>query len=383
MIKRQLQAELELLRKQYSILAIMGPRQSGKTILAKACFTDLPYISLEDPDERALAAADPRGFLQRYKHGAILDEAHNLPLLFSYLQTHVDENPTTCRFVLTGSQNFLLHEKISQSLAGRIAIVTLMPLSLSEIKASHAIFTDLDTCLLKGAYPRLYHEGIDARKWQKNYIKTYLERDVRQIKNITDLGKFQVFLTMCAHRIGQLLNLSALAQDCGITHNTAKEWVSLLEASYLVFLLRPHHRNFQKRLVKMPKLYFYDTGIVSALLNLDDSIATNPIRGHLFENFVISEMMKTSFNRGVDPQLYFWRDHAGHEVDVVQEQGQDLIPYEIKSGQTLTPDSFKPLNNWMKLSGTPRGNLIYGGDKSFIHKEIAVYQWNKEWYESL
>jgi predicted AAA+ superfamily ATPase len=375
MIKRILSQKLNELRQQYPIVALLGPRQSGKTTLAKNVFAHLPYVSLEDPDERMLVSTDPRGFLTRFKDGVIVDEAQHVPELFSYLQTHVDLHPALGRFVLTGSQNFLLHAKISQSLAGRVAIATLLPFSLKELQTAHKAPSDLNEYITLGSYPRVYHEGINAREWQKNYIKTYIEKDVRQLKNISNLGQFQTFLKMCAHRIGQLLNLSALAQDCGISHNTAKEWLGLLEASYLVFLLRPHHRNYQKRLIKMPKIYFCDTGLVCALLGIDEDLYTHPLRGPLFENFVVAEMLKTALHQGKEPQLYFWRDHVGHEVDLIQEQGQHLIAYELKSGQTLTADSFKGLEYWLKLSGEEQAHLVYAGEKSYDYKGINVIPW--------
>ena len=375
MIPRLLHKTLQDLRSQYPILSLLGPRQSGKTTLAKAVFSDLPYLSMEDLDERALALADPRGFLKRFANGVILDEAQHVPELFSYLQTYVDANPTPGRFVLTGSQNFLLQANISQSLAGRVAIVTLLPLSLKEIKNAKMLPGDLNTYLINGSYPRIYHENIQSEVWKKNYITTYLERDVRQLKNIQDLGQFQLFLKMCAHRVGQLLNLSSLAQDCGITHNTAKEWINLLEASYLVFLLRPHHNSFNKRLVKMPKLYFYDTGLVFSLLGIDGDVYTHPMRGPLFENFVVSEMMKNSLHENKEPRLYFWRDSVGHEVDVVREVGQKLVPYEIKSGHTLTPGSFEGMQYWLKLTATQQGHMVYAGDKHYTYKDIDIIPW--------
>lgn len=375
MIPRLLHKTLQDLRQQYPILSLLGPRQSGKTTLAKAVFSDLPCLSMEDLDERALALADPRGFLKRFANGVILDEAQHVPELFSYLQTYVDDNPTPGRFVLTGSQNFLLQANISQSLAGRVAIVTLLPLSLKELKNAKMLPGDLNTYLVNGSYPRIYHEKIQPAVWKKNYITTYLERDVRQLKNIKDLGQFQIFLKMCAHRVGQLVNLSALAQDCGITHNTAKEWINLLEASYLVFLLRPHHNNFNKRLVKMPKLYFYDTGLVCSLLGIDNDVYTHPMRGPLFENFVVSEMMKNSLHENKDPRLYFWRDRVGHEVDVVREVGQKLIPYEVKSGHTLTPDSFEGMQYWLKLAEMQQGHMVYAGDKHYTYKDMDIIPW--------
>lgn len=377
MIPRLLHPILDSLKCQYPVIAILGPRQSGKTTLAKTAFPELPYLSLEDLDEREIADQDPRGFLKRFSQGAIIDEAQHVPKLFSYLQTYVDLNPNPGRFVLTGSQNFLLHANIAQSLAGRVSIVTLLPFSLQELKNAQKLPEDLNLYLIKGTYPRQYQANIQPDIWAKNYIRTYLERDIRQLKNINDLGKFQIFLKMCAHRVGQLVNLSALGQECGITHNTAKEWLHLLEASYLIFLLKPYYRNYNKRLVKMPKLYFFDTGLVCSLLNIQGDIYTHPMRGALFENLVISEIFKNAFNKNAEPNLYFWRDHIGHEIDALQEQGLQLIPYEIKSGYTLTKESFKGMQYWLKLTAIDKGYLIYAGDKQYTHKNIEVMPWRQ------
>ena len=312
MLKRRLARQVQQLAKKFPVVAITGPRQSGKTTLAKALFSDLPYVSLEDPDTRQYAIQDPRDFLQQYDQGAVIDEAQHAPDLFSYLQTHVDKSQENGRFILTGSQNFLLLEKINQSLAGRVAINKLLPLSLHELQTNKIALTTPEESIFRGFYPRLYTDKtLLPTEWYPNYIQTYLERDVRQIKNILDLSQFQLFLKMCASRVGQLLNLSSLANDCGINHNTAKSWIGLLEASYIIFLQRPYYQNFSKRLVKMPKLYFYDTGVACSLLGIREveQVNTHFAKGALFENLIILELLKHRYNQGLENNLYFWRDN--------------------------------------------------------------------------
>ena len=307
MINRAAHQRLLRLAAGFPIVAITGPRQSGKTTLTRMAFPDKEYLSLEDPDIRSLAEQDPRGFLSRLPDGAILDEAQRAPQLFSYLQTHVDAHAKPGMFVLTGSQQFGLLSGISQSLAGRVGLVQLLPFSVSELKAAKRLPSSLDALLFRGLYPALYDRDISPGDWFAGYMTTYIERDVRQLVNVRDLSAFQRFVKMCAARVGQLLNLSSLAGDCGITHNTAASWISVLEASYIIYLLRPHHRNFNKRLVKAPKLYFVDAGMAGWLLGIreEDQLAFHAQRGALFENLVVTEFLKARFNNGLPSNLFF------------------------------------------------------------------------------
>lgn len=376
MIRRTAAKTLKLLSKEYPVVAITGPRQSGKTTLARHVFARKPYISLEDPDVREFANEDPRGFLSRYPDGAILDEVQHCPSLFSYIQSIVDKDKRTGLFILTGSQQFGMLSGISQSLAGRVGFVQLLPFSIAELTE----FVDgVDDLLFKGFYPPIYDRSLMPSRWYANYVLTYVERDVRQMINVRDLSAFQRFLRLCAARTGQLLNLSGMANDCGITHNTAKAWISILEASYILFLLKPHHRNFNKRLVKTPKIYFYDTGLAAWLLGIqdDDQLSIHPMRSALFETLVVSELHKGRFNRGLTSNLYFWRDNSGIEVDVVAEQGKLLVPIEIKSGQTITADYFTGLKRWLSVAGKtadmPR--LVYGGDERHTRSGVEVISW--------
>lgn len=378
MLNRQLTTHLHKLAKQLPIIAIVGPRQSGKTTLAKLAFPGYHYVSLEDLDHRAYATEDPRGFLQDYPAGTIVDEAQLAPQLFSYLQTHTDKTNKPGQYILSGSQNFLLLEKISQSLAGRVNLLTLLPLSLAELSNNNLLRNNVNSLILNGFYPRLYSAKLAAKDWYPSYIQTYLERDVRQIKNLLDLAPFQLFLKMCAGRCGQLLNLSALANECGISHNTAKSWIGILGASYIIYLLQPYHQNYNKRLVKTPKLYFYDTGVACSLLGLKtaEQLTAYHLRGALFENFIISDMMKSVFNQNQTPALYFWRDKSGHEIDCIIEKADQLLAFEIKSGKTITEHLFSGLRYFQQLAGHPLESfLIYGGDQKQNRNHAKVVSW--------
>jgi len=327
------------------------------------------------------AQDDPRSFLERFPDGAVLDEVQRCPQLLSYLQTIVDNDKRMGRYILTGSQQFGLMSGITQSLAGRTAFVELLPFSLAELARAGKVPTSADAMLLAGCYPPLYDREVPPSAWFGAYVTAYIERDVRQMLKIQELETFQRFVRLCAGRTGQLLNLSSLAIECGITHNTAKAWISVLEASYLVFLLRPHHTNFNKRLVKMPKLYFYDVGLVSWLLGIrtTEHMNPHPLRGALFENFVIAELIKSRLNKGERPQIYFWRDSNGNEVDIIIEQGGRLMPIEIKSGKTVTREAFAGVNKWRDLAGgaVMEPTLIYGGADDYSHNGIRVVGWNK------
>jgi predicted AAA+ superfamily ATPase len=378
MIPRLISSKLKQLTSQYPVVAITGPRQSGKTTLVKNIFPQRPYLSLEDPDVRTFALEDPRGFLSGNPEGIILDEVQRVPDLFSYIQTRVDQIGKEGLYILTGSFNFSLMERISQSLAGRVGLLNLLPFSFAELDQANRLPDYLEDLLFTGSYPRIYDKRIPADEWYANYVTTYLERDVRAIKNITNLDIFQRFLKMCAARSGQILNLSSLGDDCGITHNTAKSWLSVLQTSFIVYLLRPHHKNFNKRLIKSSKLYFYDTGLLSYLLGIDSSenLSTHAFRGPVFETWVISELLKGRLNRGLKENLFFWRDNFGHEIDCIVEQGDRLLPLEIKSGQTVTQDYFKGLKYWSKISQTTEeAYLVYGGSMDQKRKEVNVLGW--------
>lgn len=379
MIPRAAEPLVRSLLEGFPIVTITGPRQSGKTTLALAVFTGKPYASLEEPDVRLAAMDDPRGFLARFPKGAVLDEVQRCPELFSYLQSLVDNDGRMGLFILTGSQQFGLLSRISQSLAGRTAFVELLPFSAHELADAGFLPATLDELVLKGGYPPLYDRKLAPRAWFAAYVAAYVERDVRQMLKVQELGAFQRFIMLCAGRTGQLLNLSSLAADCGITHNTAKAWLSVLEASYLVFLLRPHHVNFNKRLVKTPKLYFLDAGLAAWLLGIQtvEQLAVHPLRGSLFETFVVAKLLKAQLNAGERPALYFWRDSNGNEVDLLIERGGRLVPVEIKAGMTVARDFFAGLEKWLALAGDLASDplLIHGGDQSYLHKGIRVLGW--------
>ena len=396
MIRRDLAKRVLAAAGKYPVVTVTGPRQSGKTTLVRALFRDCPYVSLESPDERAFALEDPRGFLARFKGRVILDEAQKAPELFSYIQGLVDEEGRPGRFILSGSHNFLLIKGISQSLAGRCAILHLLPFSLPELLGRPGMPPErlgrdipaspprpgrsLAECLFTGFFPRIHDKHLPPREWLANYLQTYVERDVRSVLNIGDLESFGRFVRLCAGRSGQLLNMASLASDCGISHMTAKRWISVLEAGFIVFLLRPYHRNFGKRLIKAPKLYFIDTGLLSHLLGIRDGaeLASHASRGAVFESFVVSELVKAHYNRGERPALYFWRDSNGREVDILVETGKGLVPIEVKSGQTVASDFLKGLEYWRGIRGKPEGPsaLVYGGDTSFKRNGVAVYAWH-------
>lgn len=381
MIPRTATKLLAEVRAGYPVVTITGPRQSGKTTLARLAFADKPYVSLETPDEREFAASDPRGFLARWPLGAIIDEVQHVPDLFSWIQSDVDLAGEMGRYVLTGSQNFSLMANITQSLAGRSALVQLLPLSIAELAAENVLPNQLDTMLFTGGYPALYSRKLNPSRWLADYIMSYLERDVRQISHVQDLSTFQRFLRLCAGRTGQLLNLANLAQETGIAQSTARAWLSVLEASYIVFLLPPHHRNLGKRVVKMPKLYFLDTALAATLMGIQsaDQISIHPMRGALFETLIVSEFLKARFNNGYPSNLYFWRDNVGLEIDLLLEEANGLIPVEIKSSATVNEDLFKGLRKWLSVAGdapmSPR--LVCAAPESNTRSGIAVRRWQQ------
>lgn len=378
MIPRTLAETLRRLAQSFPVVAITGPRQSGKTTLARDVFASKPYVSLEDPIERAFAMEDPRGFLARFEQGAVFDEAQRWPDLFSYLQGMVDVQRAPGRFVLTGSQQFGLLAGVTQSLAGRVGLTRLLPLALDELPTASRQLS-IDSLMLLGGYPLLHTQPVMASDWFASYVATYIERDVRQVLSVKDVTTFQRFLRLCAGRSGQLLNLSALAGEAGISHSTARAWLSVLESSDLVFLLPPYHRNFGKRLVKTPKLYFLDTGLACWLLGIrsSDVLALHPSRGALFETWIVAEFVKDRFNRGLPADLYFWRDNNGLEADLVFEMGTRLQPVEIKSGQTVTRDYMRAGQASARFAGSEALPpwLIYGGDESYERSGLRVIGW--------
>ena len=396
MIKRTLAAALRKAARQFPIVTVTGPRQSGKTTLVREVFKHYQYASLEIPDQRHFALEDPRGFLNQFDGPVILDEVQRAPDLFSYIQVLVDEHTDWLgRFILTGSQNFLLLHSISQSLAGRCAVLHLLPFSLAELQGRKPIPIEklgrstpgklqpptkslLET-LFTGFYPRIHDRNLPPRDWLAGYYQTCLERDVRNVLNVGDIETFGRFIRLCAGRCGQLLNLSELASDCGISHTTARRWISVLEANFIVTLLRPHYQNFGKRLIKSPKLYFLDTGLLCYLLQIrsPEELFHRAERGAVFESFVVSEIYKNFVHRGEQPTVYFWRDTAGHEIDVLIDLGRTLIPVETKSAATIAPDFFDNLFYWRKVAGdkTAPAALIYGGDLPLKRSGVVVYPW--------
>jgi len=400
MIKRHLQAVLEKSAGFFPVLTLTGPRQSGKTTLAQATFTKAHYISLEDPSHRNLALEDARGFLGQFgTEQVVLDEAQRAPELFSYIQGIVDEKDIPGQYILTGSQNFLLLEKISQSLAGRCAIHHLLPFSRSELlganptepekiadiprpskKQKKQISGKLFDVLWTGSYPRIHDKHIPPQQWLANYIQTYIERDVRSIVNVSDLESFTRFVRLCAGRTGQILNLQSLGNDCGIDSKTVKRWLSILETSFIIKLLRPYYKNFNKRLIKSPKLYFLDSGLLCYILGIrkPDELIVHSSRGAIFESWVISELYKSYCHTGKQPAMYYFRDSNNNEIDLILEHGSKILPVEIKSSQTVNSEFFKGLEYWRKLTRIADlpAVLIYGGDSSAIFKGMKVLPWH-------
>jgi predicted AAA+ superfamily ATPase len=395
-IPRTLASTLKDVSRQYPVVSLTGPRQSGKTTLARMVLSEHAYVSLEDPDLRDFARDDPRGFLKQLSGPVILDEVQRVPDLFSYIQTAVDDDDTPGRFILTGSQNFLLLSAISQSLAGRCAILHLLPFSLSELARREPLpLSDLGhklpagrpeapmelmETLFKGFYPRIHDKRLNPGRWLRGYYQTYVERDVREIVNVGNIETFGRFIRLCAGRTGELLNLTSLSADCGITHTTARRWLAILEASFLITILRPYHKNFSKRLIKSPKLYFLDTGLLCYLLRIRsaEDLWFHASRGAIFESFVFAELLKSYHHHGEEPDIFFWRDSARREIDFVLDHGKVPVPVEVKSGQTLAGDAFKGLHFWRQLVGDPDAPaaLVYGGERLYCRHGIMVYSWS-------
>ena len=394
MILRTLQARLQALAGPFPVVFLTGPRQSGKTTLARATFPAFRYVSLEDLQNREEATEDPRGFLRRLAgaKGVILDEVQRTPDLFSYLQGAVDDGGSG-PFILTGSQQFLLSRQISQTLAGRAAVLELLPFSVAELAGRTPLLPEdlanpartpaerprqsLEELLFSGLFPRIHDRGLDPAAWLDGYLRTYIERDVRGIANVGDLDTFARFLGLCAGRSGQLVNLSSLGADAGVSHSTARRWTSILRASYVLDLLPPHHENFSKRLVKTPKLYFLDSGVMCHILGIREpaQLRVHPLRGAIFETFVYTELRKLFLHHGQRPPLFFWRDSNGREVDVLIELGTVRVPVEVKAGETVASDAFRGLEHYLELSGVAGGVLVYGGDESYVRGRHLLRAW--------
>lgn len=374
MIEREVAPHLASLFRQYPFVTVTGPRQSGKTTLCRTTFPALPYANLEAPDQREFAESDPRSFIAQFDDGAILDEIQNVPSLLSYLQVIADDRGDNGLFVLTGSEQFRLADAINQSLAGRTALLRLLPFSLQERQLTGASDA-INDILYSGSYPRILDQQLDPYQALGDYFETYVERDVRRIGEIRNLSSFRRFVRLCAGRVGQLVNLSSLGSDAGVSHTTAREWLTVLEASYVIFLLPPFHANIGKRLIKSPKCYFYDVGLASYLMGIEHprQVATHPLRGALFENLVVTEALKHRFNRGRQPNLSFYRDASGLECDLFYETGHGVGAVEIKAGATVASSFFKPLNRVAELvPGVSAKALVYGGKDSQSRSDCEV-----------
>lgn len=381
LIKRKLEPLLVKLSSYYPVTVLTGPRQSGKTTLAQQAFSEKEYISLEPLDNRLFAIEDPRGFLNEYKDGAIIDEVQNAPELFSYIQDFVDRHPQTGRFILTGSQNLMLSQAISQSLAGRCGVLTLLPPDWDELQQFSSIPEDLFSLLWQGSYPRIYDQNIPAQQWLADYTATYIQRDVRQITQVTDLNSFTNFMKLCSGSTAQEINLSRLGSDAGISHNTAKSWLSILEAAWLIYRLPAWHRNIRKQIVKAPKLHFIDTGLVCYLLGIrsSDELRHHPLRGAIFESWVASELQKFKYHQNKQIlSIYHYRESRGLEIDLLVDTEKDLNLIEIKSASTLNSSFFKNLKQFINQMDNPNSCkpfLVYGGEDNYKRQGVEVVSW--------
>jgi predicted AAA+ superfamily ATPase len=378
-IHRNVSSKVNQLLTHYPILAITGPRQSGKTTLLKNILPGYRYVSLENSDHRNFASEDPVGFLNKYSSNVILDEVQRVPELFSYLQTRVDDSGQMGQYILSGSQNFHLMESITQSLSGRLAIFKLLPFDLIELKAAGVPMADIRTLIVKGFYPAIYDRNLDHSIYYSNYLQTYVDRDITDLVNVHDKTRFRNFIALCANRTGQLLNLSSLASECGISQPTAKSWMSILENSYIVFLLPPYFENFNKRITRSPKLYFFDTGLASFLLGLRNcnDLEGIPFAGNLFENLIVAEFMKRNYHFYQLRDYYFWRDSNRHEVDLLYKTPSGFYLFEIKSSQTISSKYVKAMEYFAEISGKQIASktLIYGGDENQERTDFKVSSW--------
>ena len=363
---------------KFPIVSLTGPRQSGKTTLLRHLLPDYRYVSLENPATRQFATEDPTGFLTTYDQRVIFDEVQRVPALFSYLQTAVDETRQMGQYILSGSQNFLLLQAITQTLAGRVAVLRLLPLSFAEQQAAGLLSDTVADAIFRGGYPALYDRNLTANEFFPSYIETYLQRDVRDLASIRDLGAFTIFVRLCAGRIGQPLNLSSLANECGISAPTARAWLSILESSYFIFLLQPYHQNYNKRVVKSPKLYFYDTGLVCNLLAITEArqVENYYQRGSLFENAMVAELVKNRLNTGQSPRFYFWQDSNRNEVDLLEEQAHGFTAFEMKYSQTVVGNHLKNLYYFRELSQSTGVNyLLYAGQETQQRTNTQIVGW--------
>ena len=373
MIIRESIAILKEFATYFPVVSVTGPRQSGKTTLVRSVFPNYPYTSLENPAQRKEAIEDPNSFLQQFNNGGIIDEIQRVPELFSYIQVIVDEKKKMGQFILTGSNQFEYMQNISQSLAGRMAILKLLPFSYNEIYFNNE--TNLNDVLVKGMYPAIFDRNIPPEKYYPSYIESYLERDIRQIKNVSDLSVFQKFMETCAGRTGQILTKSSISNECGISQPTVEQWITILEASFVVFRLRPYFRNLKKRIIKSPKLFFFDTGLVCNLLGIytPEQLKNHPLRGEIFETFIISEFIKNQFHQGLRSNYHFYRDNNMNEIDLIIESGFGPVPIEIKSGKTINDSFFKGLKFFRKLSDRHKNSgLIYGGDRNYSYGDVKI-----------
>lgn len=379
MISREIIKKFKEYDRYYQVISLTGPRQSGKSTFIQNAVKKLPYINLESPDERRFASTDPRHFLRRFPRGAVLDEVQYVPELFSYIQVLTDADKSL-KFYLTGSQNFLMQEKISQSLAGRVGLLTLLPFSFQELKkAQEAFTTDLSLQQFTGFYPRIYDRRIPPREFYRNYVNTYLERDVQGLIRSENMESFNRFIALVAGRAGQILNYQSLANDTGISVPSVQTWIRILERSYILFLLPPYYKNFRKRIIKSPKLYFFDSGLLCYLLNIEmpEQLATHYAKGAIFENYIIAEIFKSRTNKGLSPNLFYWKDSNNKEIDCILESEGKQAAFEIKSSLTFSPAFFENIRYWRKLSNNNTGSVIYGGDKSFATSDGKVIAWNE------
>lgn len=376
MIKRSIAKELLESSREYPVVTVFGPRQSGKTVLAQQCFPDKPYYLLEDPDTRMAAEADPRGFLGQMPQGAVLDEIQRLPVLLSYIQGIVDKAQQPGMFILTGSHQPDLHSAVSQSLAGRTALLTLLPLAWEEIRQTQVQW-EVFELIFRGAFPRLHSQQLQPNRFFNGYLQTYVERDVRSILNVKDLSRFQQFLVLLAGRVGQVVNYASLANDVGVSSTTIQQWVSVLKASYILFELPPFFANIRKRVIKSPKLYFTDTGLAAFLLGIQsgEQVARDPLRGNLYENLMILEILKAHLNRGMRPDLYFYRDSQGNEVDLLIRQRNGLLPVEIKSSATFSTSFLKGIEFFREASPDclPDALVLYNGEQTHHVNQTQVF----------
>ncbi len=378
-IQRNILEEAKLLASQFRALSIIGPRQSGKTTLSKLLFSNKPYVSLENPHTQAKAEADIEAFLKQFPEGAILDEVQRVPDIFRYLQELLDSKKQRCQFILTGSNNFLLQEQISQSLAGRIGYLQLLPLSYAELQNANLASDNVNKHILTGGYPEIWDQNLVPAKWMASYVQTYVQRDVRLLRNIANLGDFNRFISLCANRAGQLINREEMARSIGVDTKTIQAWLSVLESSYIIYLLQPWYNNLNKRIVKAPKLFFYDTGLLCYLLGIttQSALEKHSFYGNIFENWIVSEIKKNRFNMGINEGLYFFRDSAGNEIDLLMEKGGSTLAVEIKSSKKINSGMIQGLRYWKKNNPGGQGILIYGGKTEGLEEGIQLVKWDE------